>query len=74
MNDEDPDIDIDKRQLLKQNFENSYHLNKRHNFRLPCKGLRCEEYDQVPMSREFLSEEDSYNHCPGYNTADLRVK
>lgn len=70
MNDDGPNIDVDKRQLLKQNFENSFHLHKRHNFKVPCTGMRCEEYDQVPVSRESLAEEDGYNHCPGTHVSN----
>lgn len=64
MNDDSPDIDLEKRKLLKRNFETGYRLNKRNNYKVPCKGLRCEEYDQL------FSEEKGYDHCPGIN---LRV-
>lgn len=67
MNDDSPNIDVDKRQLLKRNFENNYHLNKRNNYNVHCKGLNCEESDQIPMSNELISEDDSYNRCPGTN-------
>lgn len=67
MNDESPNIDVDKRQLLKRNFENNYHLNKRNNYNVHCKGVNCEESNQSPVSSEFISEDDSYNRCPGTN-------
>lgn len=68
MNNEGPYIDVDKRQSLKQNFENSYHLNKRNNFKVPCKGVECENDDQ----NSVLSEDDGYNYCPGTDTLKTR--
>lgn len=67
MNDDNPDIDFEKRKLLKRNFENSYHLNnKRNNFGVPCKGLRCEQYDQLQeVSNDLSSDEDGDDRCPG---------
>lgn len=65
MNDKTSFIDVNKRELLKRNFENNYHLNKRNNFKIHCKGLNCEEYDDIPDNKEAHFDEDTYNQCPG---------
>lgn len=67
MTDRSSQIDVGKRQLLKQNFENNFHLKKRNNFKSHCNGLRCDEYDRIPMDKESTLEEDSYHDCPGSN-------
>lgn len=74
MNNKITSIDVDKRESLKRNFENDYHLNKRNNFKIHCKGLRCEEYDDSPVNKESLSDEDTYNQCPGILTKRLEFK
>ncbi|XP_037033363.1 uncharacterized protein LOC119072275 [Bradysia coprophila] len=63
MNGESPKIDVNKRHLLKQNFENSFHLNKRHDGKM-CNGLECDEYNQLDRIKQPISEEDSYDSCP----------
>lgn len=52
----DKNIDVNKRQLLKQNFENNFHLRKRNNIR--CTGPGCDEYEQIPV-------DDQMDNCPG---------
>lgn len=74
MNEKITTFGVDKRELLKRNFENNFHFNKRNNrennFKMHCKGLRCEEYDQIPLRNEPLFEEDTYNQCPGMCSLD----
>ncbi|KAJ6625034.1 hypothetical protein Bhyg_16396 [Pseudolycoriella hygida] len=55
------DESLDKRQFLKQNFENGYHLNKRNNYKVLCTGRRCERRDE-------------HNHCPCPEKIDANRK
>lgn len=70
MNDQSVNIDVNKRHLLRQNFENNFHLNKRNNFKLPCTGFHCNGNDRALNSDDFLS---NGNNCPG-NTNVLSRK
>lgn len=69
MNDESPTIDVNKRQLLKQNFENSFHLNKRNNGKM-CTGLGCGEYNQFDVDKQSNSEDDK---CPGMSAWSVKI-
>lgn len=65
INGEMPTIDVDKRELLRRNFENNYHLNKRNGYKVHCKGLSCDGYDRIPFKRGLTSEEENYNEFGG---------